>query len=408
MYLQYRYSLEPSRAQHARLREILALQRNLYNAALENRRTSLRVGRHLTYQDDCAALGPYRREHPEQAALPWGVNNWTLRRLDAAMALFARRQRSGDEPGLPRFRSEARWRSFGVYGLKGWSLRPDRLCLDGIAGAIRIHMHRPLPIEAKAVGVTLTREARRWFVTILISLDVAREHPIPGSACGIAIGTGNLLTLSDGTHMEGFRPASRKSAALRRARRALERCQRESRRRRKVRDRVARAHRAIRNARTTHLHDISAAIVKSNAFIAVADPSVDLTTGAGTTTAPASKDSPTAKDVLRSSLTDVAPAHLIEKIRYKAEKAGGSMITVDPRQSAGICHSCGVVQNRNIASRHSCLCGADLHKDHNTALNILARGLAAHAAATGRRVGKALPNASLQAARPPRNAAYGA
>src|SRR3546814_6387767 len=81
MYLQYRYPLELTRAQHARLGEILALQRHLYNAALENRRASLQAGRHLTVEDDCASLGQYRRAHPEQAALPWGVNHWTLRRL---------------------------------------------------------------------------------------------------------------------------------------------------------------------------------------------------------------------------------------------------------------------------------------------------------------------------------------
>src|SRR3546814_912668 len=181
MYLQYRYPLELTRAQHARLGEILALQRHLYTAPLENRRAAWQAGRHLTVEDDCASLGQYRRAHPGQAALPWGVNHWTLRRLDGAMRVYARRLRSGDAPGLPRFRSEGRWRSFGVYGLKGWNLQSGRLCLDGIVGAVRIRMHRPLPAEAKPIGVTLTREARRWFVTIMISVDAATQHPKPDS-----------------------------------------------------------------------------------------------------------------------------------------------------------------------------------------------------------------------------------
>src|SRR3546814_19970765 len=118
MYLQYRYPLELTRAQHARLGEILALQRHLYNAALENRRASLQAGRHPTVEDDCASLGQYRRAHPEQADLPWGVNHWPLRRLAGALSGCAPRLRSGDAPGLQRFRSEGRGRSLGVYGLK--------------------------------------------------------------------------------------------------------------------------------------------------------------------------------------------------------------------------------------------------------------------------------------------------
>src|SRR3546814_20400201 len=104
------------------------------------------------------------------------------------MRVYARRLRSGDAPGLPRFRSEGRWRSFGVYGLKGWNLQSGRLCLDGIVGAVRIRMHRPLPAEAKPIGVTLTREARRWFVTIMISVDAATQQPKPDPAFGIELG----------------------------------------------------------------------------------------------------------------------------------------------------------------------------------------------------------------------------
>src|SRR3546814_7720649 len=130
-------------------------------------------------------------------------------------------------------------------------------------------MHRPLPAEAKPIGFTLTREARRWFVTSMISVDAATQHPKPDSACGIDIGTGNRLTFSDGTHLEPFRPNRRKAAALHRAARALVRCQKDSRRRRKVRDRLGQAYRAIRNTRANHTHQDSATAPNTHTILSI-------------------------------------------------------------------------------------------------------------------------------------------
>ncbi|WP_432215124.1 zinc ribbon domain-containing protein [Sphingobium yanoikuyae] len=83
-------------------------------------------------------------------------------------------------------------------------------------------------------------------------------------------------------------------------------------------------------------------------------------------------------------------------IRYKAEKAGGKVVVVDPRHITQTCNACGSpTSESNDADRHICACGADVPRGTNNAINILARGLSAHAAALGRRVGKVLPNASV-------------
>ena len=79
MFLQYKFPIEPTRAQHARLASILQLQRNLYNDALQNRRAAFQRGVHLTYEDDTKSLPAYRMANRQHTALPWGINNWTLR-----------------------------------------------------------------------------------------------------------------------------------------------------------------------------------------------------------------------------------------------------------------------------------------------------------------------------------------
>lgn len=71
-------------------------------------------------------------------------------------------------------------------------------------------------------------------------------------------------------------------------------------------------------------------------------------------------------------------------LRYKAARAGGELIEVDPRGTSQACHACGTVVAKTLAENwHVCACGANLHRDHNAALNILARGRAAHGAARG-------------------------
>ena len=89
-----------------------------------------------------------------------------------------------------------------------------------------------------------------------------------------------------------------------------------------------------------------------------------------------------AKRGLNRSLADAAPGRLISMLRYKAARAGGVLIEVDPKRTSQECNSCGVVVKKALSERrHVCTCGADLHRDHNAAINILERGLAAHGAA---------------------------
>lgn len=71
-------------------------------------------------------------------------------------------------------------------------------------------------------------------------------------------------------------------------------------------------------------------------------------------------------------------------LRYKAGRAGGVLIEVDPSRTSQECSSCGSVVAKALSERrHVCACGADLHRDHNAAINILARGIATHGAARG-------------------------
>ena len=70
MILSFRYRLLPSKTQHRALERILESQRQLYNAALEERIGAYRkAGKTLTCFDQTRSLTEWRRSDPEGYAV---------------------------------------------------------------------------------------------------------------------------------------------------------------------------------------------------------------------------------------------------------------------------------------------------------------------------------------------------
>ena len=75
MIVSYRYRLLPSRRQHLALERILDAQRQLYNAALEERIGAYRnAGVTRTYMDQAKALTEWRRSDPRHLGCPQTSN----------------------------------------------------------------------------------------------------------------------------------------------------------------------------------------------------------------------------------------------------------------------------------------------------------------------------------------------
>ena len=143
-------STPPTSAQHAILAAILEGQRLLYNAALEERIGCYRhTGEGRSYVDQCKGLTEWRHSDPEAAAVPVALQRWTLWSVQLAFDGFFRRIKTRQgRAGCPRFRSKARWRSFGFCEMHGLRFDGCRLRFRGLPGGIRVHLHRPMLEEA--------------------------------------------------------------------------------------------------------------------------------------------------------------------------------------------------------------------------------------------------------------------
>ncbi len=201
---------------------------------------------------------------------------------------------------------------------------------------------------------------------------------MPDSAVGIDVGIEHLAYLSDGTVFENPKIGVKHERAVRIVQRALARCMRGSKRRRKVREKLALLKRKAANCRSTRLHQVSAKIAENYAFIGVEKLNIQNMTASarGMVDEPGTKVRQ--KAGLNRAILDASVSRLISFIDYKAERAGGQMVKVSARNTSQECFSCGEIVKKKLSERqHRCKCGADLPRDLNSAIVILERALVA-------------------------------
>jgi putative transposase len=98
--------LRPTAGRAAALAACLEDHRELYNAALEERREAWRMrGKPVSYYTQAVQLRGIRAaDRGGQGRWSAGSQQQTLRRLDKAFTAFFRRVRAGRRPGYPRFK----------------------------------------------------------------------------------------------------------------------------------------------------------------------------------------------------------------------------------------------------------------------------------------------------------------
>ena len=245
----YRYLLQPTVPQRLRFEQLLRNQCELYNAALEERRGAWKWERRsVSYVDQCRTLTTLRGSRPEVLDHGVTVCRGTLKRLDRAFCAFYRRCRAGQTPGFPRFKSSRRWDSVQWEDSSGWRLHTEsrRLRLQGI-GEVKVRLHRDLQGTPKAI--TVAREGRRWWVTLRCVGVPAQPLAPTGNEVGIDLGVCAQLATIDGELVLEGRFGRQASARLQVAQRALATKQRGSHHRERAVQKVAAAHRTVRNQR---------------------------------------------------------------------------------------------------------------------------------------------------------------
>ena len=372
MLLSYKFRLYPNSSQRQALDRILEIHRQVYNAALKERRHAWkRCDVSIRYTDQANQLKDIRSFDDDIAWCNFSSLQQTLRRLDKAFQAFFRRAKAGETPGYPRFKGRGWFKSVCyVYG-DGIRLKDGRVYVQHV-GLVRLFQHRSIP-DGGTIKMAILKRDRvgNWYVVLQVELSDMHIPLRDGPAIGIDMGLTHFATLSTGEMIENprwFREAEEQLALLQHKR---ARHKRGSRRYRELSRQIRRLHERVANKRRDFQHKLSARLVREYGLIIVEDLNVK----------------GLCRSHCRKSMGDAAWAQFLHMLEYKAAKAGTLYMPVDPNGTTQNCSGCGRRVPKTLSVRqHTCPhCGFTAPRDVNAALNILTRGrLALSVAERGR------------------------
>jgi putative transposase len=400
----FKYRLYPNTTTEKKLYFTLNRCRELYNAALSERkdssqlheRTQLQINAEtgqvivatMTAKQRVKAVSYYgqKRNLVEIKALReeyQGIASHVLQ--DVILRVERAFQRFFAGAGFPRFKGRTRYDSFTYPDGAGWKLDVEEqgnsfkgtLHLTKI-GDIKVRLHRK--IEGKIKTVTIKREVDQWFVVFSCEVEEPALLPLSYEDVGIDLGVTHLATLSNGEMIEHPRYYRRAKKTLEKRQQALSRKKQGSHHRERANKLIGKAHRKIANQRRDFHHKQSRKLVNRYQVIVFEDlqianlvkrPKVkqDEETGQYLPNGAA------AKGGLNKSILDAGWGMFVDMCSSKAAGAGRTLLKVSPHSTSQVCSSCGTVRKKTLEERwHSCDCGAEMDRDVNAAKNILVLG----------------------------------
>ncbi len=266
--------------------------------------------------------------------------------------------------GYPQFKKFTR---SVEYKTSGWKLSSDKRSLtftDGFAaGTFKLvgsrNLHFYAPEEIKRVRVI--RRADGYYSQFCISVERTEEVIPTGKAVGIDVGLNHFLSDSTGATVPNPRHLRKSEKALKRAQRRVVSSKKGSANRKKAINRLGRKHLKVSRQRKDFAIKTALCVVKSSDFIAYEDLQIK---------------NMVKNHKLAKSISDAAWSQFAQWLQYLGKVYGKTVVAVSPQYTSQDCSGCGNTVKKSLSVRtHVCGCGATLDRDHNAALNILAKAL---------------------------------
>jgi transposase, IS605 OrfB family, central region len=220
-------------------------------------------------------------------------------------------------------------------------------------------LHFYAPDEIKRVRVI--RRADGYFAQFCINVERTEESISTGKAIGIEVGLNHFYTDSDGDTVPNPRHLRKSEKTLKRLQKRVSRKKKGSSNRKKAINKLGRKHLKVSRQRKDFTIKTALCVVKSSDFIAYEDLQVK---------------NMVKNHKLAKSISDAAWSQFAVGLQYLGKVYGKTVIAVAPQYTSQDCSNCGNLVKKSLSVRtHICSCGTVLDRDHNAALNILAKGL---------------------------------
>ena len=262
----------------------------------------------------------------------------------------------------PVFKSK-RHRQSAEFTRSAFKYRDGKLYLAKSKTPLDIRWSRELPSEPSTLTISKD-SAGRYFVSCLCEFEPSKL-PVTPNVIGIDLGLKDLFVTDKGERVGNPRHTAKYAAKLAKAQRRLSKKKLGSANRAKARQKVAKIHAKISDCRQDNLHKLSRRLINENQVVCVESLKV--------------------KNMLRNpnlskAIADAGWGEFVRQLKYKAEWAGRSLVSIDQWfPSTKRCSGCGhILSSLPLSVREwNCPeCGAIHDRDINAAVNIKAAGLA--------------------------------
>lgn len=352
--------------------ESLALQtagcrRLVYNLCLEQRSIWGRAHR-ISAIDQVNELPTLKKAFPFLKEVPSHCLQQGVRDLQTAFDNFFE-----GRAGYPKFQKRSDDPSFRFPDAKQFTIGDEWIWLPKF-GFIEWERHRDIVGTPK--NVTIVREGIWWYASVACESEV--DLPEPGSAdfgepLGIDLGVVEPIMLSTGESVAIARTPPRETRRARKLHKQLARQKAGSRNREKTIRRLRALHAGQKRRRLDNAHRASARIAREHSHVAMEDLKLlNMTASArGTVEKPGANVAQ--KSGLNRAVLDLAHGQFRTVLQQKVERAGGTFVLVDPRNTSRRCNPCGHVSadSRKSQAEFKCVsCGHEANADHNASANI--------------------------------------
>ena len=366
---------------------------DLYNAALQERREAWRMQRvSVSYGQQSAQLREIRAADPGgQGRHSFTAQQQTLRRLNTVFAAYFQRVRdaehdrqrarsNGEKPkerrvGYPRFKPHQRFDQVLFVAGDGarWEPADDGRWAHAsfqAVGRVKVRQHRAVVGRVKTLQ--LKREHRRWYVIVVTDAE-AVPLPPTGRSVGVDVGVARFLTTSDGEVVANPRFLDAAHEAIADLQRRKQRARPGSGNHKRLRRRLARQWRKVRDRRRDFHHKTAHALVDTCDTLALEALRVDAMTASASGTLEQPGTNVRQKAGLNRSILDAGWAQFTSILTAKAASAGRRVVRVDPSYTSVTCHTCGARCGRPRQDAVVCPAHGELDADLNGARNIATR-----------------------------------
>ena len=379
----HRFRLDLDEIQASFCSRTAGICRFLWNLALEQRSMAWSQGRHpVTYQAQAGELGDLKTECPWLAHAPYHCLQQTLRDLDQAFQNFF-----AGRAGYPKFRKKFQRDTFRFPDPNQFQVNQDdrRIKLPKL-GSVSYRNGKGrhgLRLPAKLKSITVSREGKNWFASVLAEVEQEAPKALQGPAIGVDLGVAQAITTSNGDVLAI--PGMTKAEAHRKARlqRSLARKRKGSRNQCKARRELAEFQTRIARRRRDAIHKATTCLAKNHGRVVVEDLRVKNMTASAKGTLEAPGRNVRAKAGLNRAILNVGFGEIRRQLDYKCRWYGSELLAVNPAFTSQRCSGCGHTEAGNRPSQavfHCLECGRHENADHNAAKNILAAGVGLHAA----------------------------